>query len=315
MSSLNHLRTDRAYDYGSMSEDLAWLKERYPLLEVKTIGYSVMGKTIPALRLGNGPYRIHYNGAFHANEWMTSLLLMKFAEDCLKALNARKGLFAQEMKSMFARCTLWIVPMVNPDGVNLSIHGVDGEHPYYRQLIAWNNGSRSFEQWKANIRGVDLNDQFPAFWQEERARRGVEGPGPRDYTGPHPLSEPEAKLMAEFTHWGQFHAVFAFHSQGEEIYWNYRDFEPDYAELWAQRLAGAGGYEAVKLTGSDAGYKDWFIQQFRRPGFTVEVGRGSNPLPLRHFNDIYRMAARIMLQGLCLPYLPQPSFDGIKELT
>jgi g-D-glutamyl-meso-diaminopimelate peptidase len=307
MSISNLVRTDRLYDYTRLSEDLAALKEKYPFMELRTIGYSVMGKAIPALRIGNGPMHVHFNGAFHANEWITSLLLMKFTEDCLKILNTNKGIFAEEVRSIFERCTLWIVPMVNPDGVNLVIHGVDVNHPYYKSVLEWNSGQTNFDQWKSNIRGVDLNDQFPAFWDAERARRGIEGPAPRDYTGPHPLSEPEAQAIEEFTRRMDFHTAFAFHTQGEEIYWNYRDYEPDYAEQWAERLAAASGYEAVKLTGSDAGYKDWFIQEFRRPGFTVEAGLGENPLAIKQFTDIYRKTVKIMLQGLCLPV---HSFDG-----
>lgn len=296
----NQIQIGYAYDFTKLSEDMADLVDRFPQLEVTTIGKSVMGKRIPAFRIGTGSAQIHFNGAFHANEWMTSMLLMRFAEDCLLAMQLKKGMFPEEMNLIFQRCTLWIVPMVNPDGVNLSIHGVDEDHPYHDQLLSWNNGKKDFSRWKANIRGVDLNDQFPAHWETERKRRGVLGPASQDYTGEHPLSEPEAQAMARFTRKHHFHAVYAFHSQGEEIYWNYRDMEPDYAERWAEILARAGQYEAVKLSGSDAGYKDWFIQEFRRPGFTVEVGHGRNPLPLRQFPEVYRKVSKIMLRALCM---------------
>ena len=54
----------------------------------------------------------------------------------------------------------------------------------------------------------------------------------------------------------------------------------------AVKLAAASGYRAVELTGSDAGYKDWFIERFRKPGFTVELGVGKNPLPVADFEDM-----------------------------
>jgi g-D-glutamyl-meso-diaminopimelate peptidase len=202
--------------------------------------------------------------------------------------------------------------MVNPDGVNLAIHGAAAMPAQYKLLMRIDESRPDFTQWKANIRGVDLNDQFPAYWEEERARRSVPGPGPRDYTGDAPLTEPEARAMAAFTREMEFHMVFAFHSQGEEIYWNYRGFEPVYSEALAERLANASGYKAVRLTGSDAGYKDWFIQEFRCPGFTVEVGRGTNPLPLKQFNAIYRRLAKLMLHGLMLPV---PAFDGTRDFS
>jgi g-D-glutamyl-meso-diaminopimelate peptidase len=86
--------------------------------------------------------------------------------------------------------------------------------------------------------------------------------------------------MAALAEAADFHRSAALHTQGREIYWNYRGYEPAEAEPLADRLAAASGYEAVKLEDSDAGYKDWFIQRFRRPGFTVELGCGVNPLPL-----------------------------------
>ncbi len=78
----------------------------------------------------------------------------------------------------------------------------------------------------------------------------------------------------------------SLHSQGGEIYWNYRGYEPPESKELAARLAAASGYRAVELTGSDAGYKDWFIQRFRKPGFTVELGIGKNPLPLADYEDM-----------------------------
>jgi g-D-glutamyl-meso-diaminopimelate peptidase len=189
--------------------------------------------------------------------------------------------------------------MVNPDGVDLVLHGAVPEHPFRDMLLAWNGGSADFKGWKANVRGVDLNDQFPACWELERERRAVLCPGPRDYAGEAPLSEPEAIAMAQFTISLEFHAVAALHTQGEEIYWNYRNCEPPEAEVLAERLAHASGYRAVRLTESDAGYKDWFIQRFRRPGFTFELGCGVNPLPLEQLPQI-RNAARALVLELLL---------------
>ena len=44
--------------------------------------------------------------------------------------------------------------------------------------------------------------------------------------------------------------------------------------------------------------KDWFIQEFRKPGFTIELGLGVNPLPISQFDEIYRESLGIFLAGL-----------------
>ena len=135
-----------------------------------------------------------------------------------------------------------------------------------------------FSGWKANISGVDLNDQFPANWDLERARNPKK-PGPRDYGGESPLSEPEAIAMADLTRRRDFARVLAFHTQGEVIYWGFENLEPPESEVLVNEFSRVSGYEPVQTIESYAGYKDWFIQEWRRPGFTVELGTGKNPLP------------------------------------
>ncbi|NIK77275.1 g-D-glutamyl-meso-diaminopimelate peptidase [Paenibacillus castaneae] len=290
----------QTYGYLDLVEGVRQLGGKYPFLSAHVIGQSVMEKPIIALRCGTGPRLIHMNGSIHANEWITSALLMRFVGDLSAAYYSGEKLCGQHVDQLCSEVTLWAVPMVNPDGVELSQRGVPQSHPWYPQLLEWNGGSDQFSGWKGNIRGVDLNDQFPAHWEEECKRRGITSPGPRDYPGPYPLSEPEALTMARFTEALPFAAVIALHTQGREIYWNYRDYEPAEAEGMARRLGQASGYQPVKLTGSDAGYKDWFIQHFRRPGFTVEAGYGENPLPMAQFDRIYVELQPLLLEALKL---------------
>ena len=62
------------------------------------------------------------------------------------------------------------------------------------------------------------------------------------------------------------------------------------ARALGEKFAALSGYELADTPyeSSFAGYKDWFIQEFRRPGYTIEVGAGENPLPLEQFDEIYR---------------------------
>ncbi|WP_159881373.1 M14 family metallopeptidase [Paenibacillus puerhi] len=291
---------DGVYGYRELTSQLDQLQEEFPFIEVGSIGRTVLGQPIPYIRIGHGEREVHYNGSFHANEWITSLLLMRFAERYASAAASGKTLAGSDAGKLMEETSLWIVPMVNPDGVELVLRGASPEHPYYERLLEWNGGSSDFTGWKANIQGVDLNDQFPAYWETERDRRARPGPGPRDYTGPGPLSEPEARAMADFTASRNFRLVMAFHTQGREIYWNYRDFEPVEAAPLAARFEELSGYRAVKLTGSDAGYKDWFIREYGRPGFTIEAGYGVNPLPIEQFGLIIRELMPLLIEGLVI---------------
>lgn len=286
------------YGFAEMMDDIDRLRARYPFLETRVIGNSVLGRQMMAIRLGRGSRRIHYNGSFHANEWITTPLLMQFIEDYAAAYTSGGTLRGVDVGRLFEETSLWMVPMVNPDGVELVISGITPANPYYEEVVLWNNGSLNFSTWKANIRGVDLNDQYPANWEEERRRRSPAGPGPRDYVGTAPLTEPEAVAIADFTREQDFALVIAFHTQGEVIFYNYRGLEPPESREIAERFQAVSGYQPIVLTESDAGYKDWFIQEFRRPGFTVEAGRGTNPLPIGQFPAIYEDVLGIMLEGL-----------------
>ncbi|MCF6092913.1 M14 family metallocarboxypeptidase [Microaerobacter geothermalis] len=288
----------RNYGYEEMMTDLTVLKSRYPFIQFTFIGESVSGRSIPVVRLGEGAKEVHYNGSFHANEWLTTIILMHFIEEYAKAYQNQGNMDSFHIPTLYNQTSLWIVPMVNPDGVELVQKGITPDHPYFDKVMRLNGGSRDFSGWKANIRGVDLNDQFPAHWEEEVTRRSPGEPAPRDYPGPAPLSEPESQAMAKFTHSHHFRLVIAFHTQCEEIYWGYRGLEPPESRQIVERFADFSGYKPVQYVESDAGYKDWFIQDWRNPGFTVELGRGVNPLPISQFSSIWEKVFRMLLTGL-----------------
>lgn len=287
------------YDYATMMKDIRQLQTVYPFLQVSSIGDSVLGREIPEILIGNGDKRVHYNGSFHANEWITTPVLMTFLNDYVLSLTNQNTIRGLVTSPLYEHSTLSIVPMVNPDGVDLVINGPPSEEPYKSNVIEWNNGSTDFSGWKANIHGVDLNDQFPALWELERARN-PKTPGPRDYGGESPLSEPEAIAMADLTRKRDFAQVLAFHTQGEVIYWGFQNLEPPETEAIVTVFSRVSGYEPIQSIESYAGYKDWFIQDWRRPGFTVEVGKGTNPLPLTQFDEIYEKTLGIFLSALYL---------------
>lgn len=287
----------KPYDYAALRSDLNRLMDLYPFLGYRNIGNSVMGKPLPELRVGQGNKRVHANGAFHANEWITTPVLIKFLNHYSLALTNNTGIRGLQMWPYYEAATLSVVPMVNPDGVDLVINGLPEQEPYRSNVLSYNNGSTDFQGWKANIRGVDLNDQFPALWEREVARNPQER-GPRDYGGTAPLTEPEAIAMADLTRESDFARVLAFHTQGEVIYWGFENLEPPYAETIVNEFARVSGYEPVRYVESYAGYKDWFIQDWRRPGFTVELGSGVNPLPLAQYDEIYEESLGILLASL-----------------
>lgn len=287
----------RAYSSKALDNDVAKLLKAYPFIKKDVIGKSVMGKPLVEIRIGNGEKRVHYNGSFHANEWITTPVLMEFVNDYVLALTNGTPLHGLAMLPYYDGVELSVVPMVNPDGVDLVIDGLPADEPYRTDVLDINKGDTDFSGWKANIRGVDLNNQFPADWEKEAVRKPTV-PSPRDFPGYHPLSEPESIAMANLTKERDFEKALAFHTQGEVIYWGFEGLEPPASKAIAEEFSRVSGYRAVQYVDSYAGYKDWFIQDWRRPGFTIELGSGKNPLPLTQFPEIYQRTIGILLAGL-----------------
>lgn len=130
------VRTNEEYTHYDLIRDMAALRERYPFLAVETIGSSVMGRPLYAVRLGCGPHEVFYSGAWHANEWITASLLMKFIENMADAYRQKEALGGYAVEEMWRRFSIWVVPMVNPDGIELSVLGMDPSHPHYQQVLA-----------------------------------------------------------------------------------------------------------------------------------------------------------------------------------
>ena len=271
------------------------ITETYPFCRSEELTTTAFGRPIRTLVLGNGPRKVIYSAAHHANEWITTPVLLKFAEELAEAIQTGGQLFSTDARTLSENTTIYLVPMVDPDGVDLVTGAIEPGTVQYEtaRTLADRYPAISFPSgWKANLLGVDLNLNYPAGWLQAREIKFTQGytrPGPRDYVGRAPLDQRETRALAGYTRFIDPELVLAYHSQGEVIYWQFGEEVPGAREL-GERFAKVSGYELADTPyeSSFAGYKDWFIQEFRRPGYTIEVGTGDNPLPLSQFDKIYR---------------------------
>ena len=270
------------------------LAARYPFLRRGSIGSSVLGSPLHRLDLGEGTRRVLFNAAHHANEWITVPLLMKYTETLARAYAYDQEVFGFPARELLAEAKLTVLPCVNPDGMDLVTGDIRSGPDYDKALaIAADYPALPFpEGWKANLRGTDPNLQYPAGWEQAREIKCAQGfisPAPRDYVGAAPLEAPESRAVYDYTRLFSPVLTLSYHSQGQVIYWKYLDMEPPGALELARQFARASGYavESTPYASGFAGYKDWFIQDYNLPGYTIEVGLGENPLPLSDFDRIF----------------------------
>jgi len=270
------------------------LKKRYPFISSENAGKSVMGKPLIALKIGSGRRSVFYNASHHANEWLTTLILLRFLEDYAQAYAASGSIGKASATELFKAATIHMIPLVNPDGVDL-VTGYLHSGYYYNNAVRISKtySDISFPNgWKANIMGTDLNLQYPAGWEnakEIKFSQGFTSPAPRDYVGKAPLSAPESKSVYDYTRKSNFDLSLSYHTQGEVIYWKYLNYVPKCAEEYGKVFSLDSGYalDDVPHESGYAGYKDFFIYEYMRPGYTIEAGKGTSPLPLSVLDSIY----------------------------
>ena len=238
--------------------------------EKRVIGTSRLGRKLYAVKVGDGaPVGIALYG-IHGREWIASRLA--------------------QAHFYYGVCgTVWLLPLVNPDGALLSQRGLASARNsvHARFLSAFTDGE--LKLWKANAAGVDLNVNFDAEWgkgKNNRFRRGGE-----NYVGRFPVCEPESRAVRDFTLSIAPDYSVAFHTKGEEIYWYFsqssrtcpRDF------YLAKVLSTVTGYPLKMAKGSAGGYKDWCIQNLKIPAFTIEVGSDSlsHPIGIDKVGEIF----------------------------
>ncbi len=294
----------REYDYLEVMDTIKALSNEFYFLRTTELGKSIVGRSIPALQIGVSDEKILFAGGFHGCERLTTLLLLIFAERFCMALRD-DGYFS----SVSARTTLFgksivILPLINPDGYEIALKGASGalhmtEH--VKRIL----GDSDIAQWNANARGVDINHNFDAGFpilRKMEEEEGITGPSPRCYGGEKPESEPETKILTELCRKENIRHALAFHSQGEEIFWKYGNRTPSKCFNMAKIFAASSGYQlkTPKGTASHGGFKDWFINEFAKPAFTFEIGKGTNPLDPMGLYDIYEKLEETFLLSLVL---------------
>ena len=301
---LDTVIAQKDYTYNEIVRILFQLKEKYSFIELFTIGKSVLGRDIYAAKIGVSSDQILYSGAIHGSERLTATTLMLFLELFSMSLKVNADYSLSSARNALFGKSVVIVPISNPDGYEIARGGAAtaGNMADSVRTIA---GDTDLKYWNANVRGIDLNHNFDAGFEQMKKIEQADGitePSPRRYGGEYPESEPESKALADYCRENDVVELLSIHSQGEEIYWQFGDNTPAKSYRLARLFSTASGYAVADPApgASFAGLKDWYIQQFVRPGFTLEIGKGVNPLNPELLYNIYENLEELFLLSVAL---------------
>ena len=272
------------------------LVQKHGMINHSIIARSILSRPIEAYFIGEGKRGITVLASHHALESITTNVAFLLIDYILQ--KSKEGRINDvDCKMLLSKYSFWIVPCVNPDGVELRINGVSDSLLRERQMRL---SGGDFTSWQANARGVDLNHNYDhrfAEYKQIEAEKGIV-PGPTLYSGEYPESEPETRGVANFIRTLMPSAVVSLHTQGEEIY-----YQPKGKRIsrLAERLAKACGYSLAEPEGTAAygGLAD-YCGSLGIPSFTLELGNGKNPLPEA---DVPRIFSQIREAIALLPIL------------
>ncbi|OEF98388.1 M14 family zinc carboxypeptidase [Desulfuribacillus alkaliarsenatis] len=272
--------TIKNYDYVTLKQDLHDLKHTHSdIIDYWVLGQSFYNRDIFVVTLGSGDAVVYIDGSRHGREWISTYITMKMIEEYAHAITFGDGIYGEyNVQDILNKVTFYFIPMINPDGVDLTIHGLTAfPEESHEALIGMNDGSTDFQRWKANALGIDLNRIWDAGWDE--IINSPPGPSWHNFKGVEPFDQRavEDLYIRDFVYEIDPEIAVSYHSTGRILYWWWRELDPSLEDMnfqIASRVSQLTDYPlfpANRPHTNGGGMTDWFTKEFQRPGLTPEL--------------------------------------------
>ena len=289
------MRQENIYDCSARKKYFNEFNAKHPEFETGIMGRSILGRNIDYYKIGKGQKRILVVGAHRATDCVTSSALYGFVDFLCKNV-ARGGMWnGINLEFLLHEYSYWVVPCINPDGVELNLHGLE-KSPLRERLMRMNDGGVDFSEWQANARGVDLNRNYSSGFGEYKKieKKNQIYAGKSGYSGEYPESEPETRAVSGFIRAVMPDAVVSLYSEEREVY--YRPVTKRQERI-AEGLASLVGYGASfkKTDVSQFGLVDYAGDVCGIPSFALKVGKGENSAPLSQIRGICDLVRKFLI--------------------
>ena len=283
-----------ALDYGLMMRYIDVFMRRYDFLGVTSIGCTVMGKSIPMITLGKGKSAVLYVGAHRACEWLTSIVLLRFINEYCELYKNQNRIYNNTLDYLYSEKTLYIVPMLNADGVDYRINGVNDKNILYDRLLRMNEPcGRDFSAWEANGRGVELSLNYNFDFgknKKNEGERGIFSGAPSGYSGTSPESEPEVGALCNFLRFNaSVEGVISLGIGKNTVAYSLADEAKKHIGA-ASCLSRMSGYSLEGESAGAGGFCEWCMSELSVPVFEIKCGGTpkafSSDMPFEIYADL-----------------------------
>lgn len=291
----------QAYSHEFVVNDANKLAKMYPeIIKVGSIGQSVEGRDLVLIEFGKGEKKIFVCGTHHAREYISTTYLMyaidRFAYMYKTGINETE----YDIRSILDNVTFCIVPMVNPDGVNLVQNGINAtKEPEKVAAMQITEGKENgYRAWKANINGIDPNWNYDKDWDKNREK--ASSPASTGYNGIEPNTEPETRAVSAYVDSQPFEAYLSMHTQGKLLYWAEDTTNPTNLGALVKKDTGFTLIREdtpEKLNGVGGSFFDYVFRKYKKATMTVELCNyiGPKPYPDASFDKVWEPAKNVLL--------------------
>jgi uncharacterized repeat protein (TIGR02543 family) len=269
-----------SYSYSRLKKEINKLSEQYPdLIDSDYIGTTVGRRDIPLVRMGKGDRKILIIGSEHAREYVSTSVIMRSIDTYAHAYTRGTSIEGTGVRRVLDKVTFYFVPMLNIDGVQIVRGGASAKDKRIaKKYVGSRHYNRYKNSWKSNLRGVDLNRNYPFRWSAggNTGKRGY-----MDFKGIKQASEPEIKAIISLCKENEFAFMLTIHTRGQIIFWKdkYNDVVPGASTL-AKKVRSVTKYRLRPTSSMSSSWGEsakWFRFVYNKPALTVELSPTNIP--------------------------------------
>ncbi len=278
------------FDYNTKIRFVEELIKEYPFINAEIIGRSALNRGVFSLSVGNQSNSVIFTAGFCGTDGLTCELLLLFVEKMCHAVKHSCLLCGVDIKRALTQLGITVVPCVNPDGIEIAQNGFECGKSMKEFLLS--SGCEDHRKWSTNAFGVDINRNFSPQWNEHHKKeneQGIRGPSAKGYCGEFPESEAETKVLSRLCRLRHFRQCLSLHPGDGELHWQYNEKAPGQSSMMAKILADSCGYslESKDNPSQPDGFKNWFIDEFSSPGFSLKIHSERCNSPYTKLYDVY----------------------------